>query len=78
MIKVLVQLRGDCNLILPAHFLGVVVEMDALSELEGEEQRMSDLVSDVWRREVVYQAYYVWCYLLLQHVVIAICLLHLS
>ena len=48
------QLRGDCNLILPAHFLGVVVEMDALSELEGEEQRMSDLVSDVWRGEVVY------------------------
>lgn len=43
--------------------LWVVVQRDALAELESQEQRVTDFIPDVWRREVVNKAKDVGSYL---------------
>ncbi len=53
LLELSMQPDGDGFLIVFPNFLWVVEERNAFTKLQGEEKWVADLVSDVWRREIV-------------------------
>jgi len=43
------------------NFLRVVIQLNAVSELQGQEQRMSNFIPDVRGREIIDEPENVWC-----------------
>ena len=63
LLKIFVKPDSNAFLIFLGDNLRIKVNANAFMKLQSEEEWMSDLVSDVWRRKVVDEAIDVWGYL---------------
>lgn len=60
LLQVFVKPNSDAPLVLLSHLLGVIEKLNAFVELEGQEEGVSNLVSDVRSGEVVDQPIDIW------------------
>lgn len=65
LLKILVKPDSDAFLVFFGDNLRIKVNANAFMKLQSEEEWVSDLVSDVWRRKIVDEAIDVWGYLFL-------------